>query len=138
MPASNLPFWHPQQRITLSPYPAKHHPLHFPSPSHPQYYRFRDRAALIMLVAPALLAAGMARVEVLRSTSASSPLSPPSSSSTSLLGWGVAGEGLLGNAGMLSFAPGLMTGVQLYLSWLAYFYLAMSMRENVLMVRGES
>ena len=35
-----------------------------------------------------------------------------------------------------SFAPGLMTGVQLYLTWLCYFYLALSLRENVLMVNG--
>lgn len=28
------------------------------------------------------------------------------------------------------------TAVQLYLTWLGYFYLAMSLRENVLMVNG--
>lgn len=29
-----------------------------------------------------------------------------------------------------------MSGVQIYLTWLCYFYLALSLRENVLMVNG--
>jgi hypothetical protein len=35
-----------------------------------------------------------------------------------------------------SFAPTLMTGLQLYLTWLCYFYVALALRENVLMMNG--
>ena len=48
-----------------------------------QYYKFRDRSALIMLLGPGLLAVGMARAEAVRGQSLSADL---------------------------SYAPGLMTG----------------------------
>jgi hypothetical protein len=73
-----------------------------------QYYRFRDRSAIIMLVWACLLAFGMARASAVREKQHQGH----------------------------TFAPGLMTGVQLYLTWLCYFYLALSLRENVLMVNG--
>ena len=82
------------------------------------YYRFRDRSAVIMLVVPGLLALGMARVEALRGSFSSPSFSP------------------FGPLSAFSFAPGLMTLTQIYLAWLAFFYLAMSLRENVLMVNG--
>jgi len=47
-----------------------------------QYYRFRDRSALVMLIGPGLLAIGMARAEAVMSQTANN----------------------------LSYAPGLMTG----------------------------
>lgn len=50
-----------------------------------QYYKFRDRSALIMLLGPGLLAVGMARAEAVRGQSLSADL---------------------------SYAPGLMTGTQ--------------------------
>lgn len=73
-----------------------------------EYHSFRDRSALIMLAGPALLWLGMQRANVLQKQRADGH----------------------------TFAPGLMTGVQAYLLWLSYFYLAMALRENVLMVNG--
>ncbi|KAG1676071.1 hypothetical protein FOA52_014936 [Chlamydomonas sp. UWO 241] len=73
-----------------------------------EYYRFRDSCALIMLISSGLLAIGMARAQVLKDT-------------------GVEGY---------TFAPTLMTGLQLYLTWLCYFYVALALRENVLMMNG--
>eukprot|EP00798_Chlamydomonas_sp_ICE-L_P022842 gene22842-30016_t len=70
--------------------------------------RFRVKSAYIMLFAPALLAFGMHKTMMLVGTRASTH----------------------------SFTPVVMTGVQSYLIWLSYFYMAMSMRENVLMVNG--
>lgn len=38
--------------------------------------------------------------------------------------------------GQLTLTPPLMTGMQLYLAWVAYFYLAVALRECVLLVNG--
>ncbi|EFJ42661.1 hypothetical protein VOLCADRAFT_119332 [Volvox carteri f. nagariensis] len=73
-----------------------------------EYHRFRDTSAAVMLLGPLSLVVGMSWVE--------------------------RHQGLPFGTGALT--PWLLTGVQLYLAWLSYFYLAMALRENVLYVNG--
>ncbi|GIM05554.1 hypothetical protein Vretimale_10012 [Volvox reticuliferus] len=73
-----------------------------------EYHRFRDTSAAVMLLGPLSLVLGMS--------------------------WADRHQGVPFGTGMLT--PWLLTGVQLYLGWLAYFYLAMALRENVLYVNG--
>ncbi|KAG2453171.1 hypothetical protein HYH02_002495 [Chlamydomonas schloesseri] len=73
-----------------------------------EYHAFRDNAALIMLLGPLSLVLGMS--------------------------WADRHQGVALGTGTLT--PWLQTGVQLYLAWLSYFYLAMALRENVLYVNG--
>ncbi|KAJ9516169.1 hypothetical protein QJQ45_024600 [Haematococcus lacustris] len=82
-----------------------------------EYHKFRDRAALVMLVVPLLLVLGMRRADTLRDQAQS---------------------GSRGGVPQLTFTPGLMTVTQLYLLWLGYFYLALALRENVLLVNGSA
>ncbi|KAL6752732.1 TMPIT-like protein [Haematococcus lacustris] len=82
-----------------------------------EYHKFRDRAALVMLVVPLLLVLGMRRADTLRDQAQSSSR---------------------GGVPQLTFTPGLMTVTQLYLLWLGYFYLALALRENVLLVNGSA
>lgn len=73
-----------------------------------EYHRFRDTSALVMLLGPMALVLGMT--------------------------WSDRAQAVPFFQGRLT--PGLLTGVQVYLAWLSYFYLAMALRENVLYVNG--
>eukprot|EP01026_Neomeris_dumetosa_P021553 TRINITY_DN1881_c0_g1_i1.p1 TRINITY_DN1881_c0_g1~~TRINITY_DN1881_c0_g1_i1.p1 ORF type:complete len:374 (-),score=46.18 TRINITY_DN1881_c0_g1_i1:129-1250(-) len=74
-----------------------------------EYHQFRDRMALILLIMPALLVIGMKRADMRQAASELYTLTPP-----------------------------LLTGVQVNLAFLMYFYIAMALRENVLMVNGSN
>ncbi|GLC41998.1 hypothetical protein PLESTB_001057100 [Pleodorina starrii] len=73
-----------------------------------EYHRFRDTSAAVMLLGPLSLVVGMS--------------------------WADKHQGVVFGTGTLT--PWLLTGVQMYLAWLSYFYLAMALRENVLYVNG--
>lgn len=53
-----------------------------------------------------------------------------------LLGFRAAQEISAESPDALTLAPPLLVGFQLYLAWLLFFYVSMSLRENVLMVNG--
>lgn len=72
-----------------------------------EYHAFRKRAVWLMGVAPMLLYLGMKRADH------------------------VVTEGH-----SMSLAPPLLTGIQAYFAWLCYFYVAMALRESVLLVNG--
>lgn len=74
-----------------------------------EYHEFRDRSVWVMIVGPLLLLVGMRRADALQSKSE-----------------------------QYTLTPALMTGWQLYLAWLSYFYAAMALRENVLQVNGSN
>eukprot|EP01025_Chloroclados_australasicus_P020156 TRINITY_DN2118_c0_g1_i2.p1 TRINITY_DN2118_c0_g1~~TRINITY_DN2118_c0_g1_i2.p1 ORF type:complete len:396 (-),score=37.94 TRINITY_DN2118_c0_g1_i2:168-1355(-) len=74
-----------------------------------EYHKFRDRMAFILLVMPALLVIGMHRADLRRAADEPYTLTPP-----------------------------LLTGVQVNLVFLTYFYIAMALRENVLLVNGSN
>eukprot|EP00195_Chlamydomonas_chlamydogama_P011102 CAMPEP_0202891522 /NCGR_PEP_ID=MMETSP1392-20130828/1564_1 /ASSEMBLY_ACC=CAM_ASM_000868 /TAXON_ID=225041 /ORGANISM="Chlamydomonas chlamydogama, Strain SAG 11-48b" /LENGTH=393 /DNA_ID=CAMNT_0049575303 /DNA_START=71 /DNA_END=1252 /DNA_ORIENTATION=- len=76
-----------------------------------EYHAFRDRSAWYMLLGPMLLILAMRYTDVLR-----------------VWGHGVDMPH--------TFSPLIMTGFQLYLLWLTYFYLALALRENVLLING--
>ncbi|KAI8477218.1 MAG: TMPIT-like protein [Monoraphidium minutum] len=72
-----------------------------------EYHAFRSRAVPVMFVVPLILFIGMRRADAV-----------------------AAGKG------HLTLTPPLMTGMQLYLAWMAYFYLTLALRECVLLVNG--
>lgn len=74
-----------------------------------EYHSFRDRAVWIMMVVPLALVLGLRRADQMKDNQ----------------------EGF-------TFTPFLMTGVQFYLAWLSYYYLALAIRENVLLMNGSN
>ena len=74
-----------------------------------EYHAFRDRSSMVLLGFAALLLLGLRRADARRAAGEPFTLTPP-----------------------------FMVGMQLYLSWLLYFYTAMSLRENVLKVTAPS
>jgi len=128
-----------------------------------EYYGFRNRSAVVMAVVPVLLYLGMRRADAVRralnasgglsSSSASFASASSSSSSSSAAAAGAArprspewalaprvllGQGLAVVEAPYTLTPPLMTGLQAYLVWLAYFYTSMALRECVLLVNGSS
>jgi hypothetical protein len=130
-----------------------------------EYYAFRNRSALLMAVFPFMLYLGMRRADVVRHALSSGgggggvqqPASSSSTSSSSSSSSLFAGEWalsprlllprLLSRAGLAhavvdaapyTLTPPLMTGLQAYLVWLAYFYTSMALRECVLLVNGSA
>lgn len=118
-----------------------------------EYYAFRNRSALLMAVFPFMLYLGMRRADVVRHALAGEPVRSPSSSSSSPFAgeWALSPRlllpRLLSRAGLAhavvdaapyTLTPPLMTGLQAYLVWLAYFYTSMALRECVLLVNGSA
>ncbi|KAF5842206.1 TMPIT-like protein [Dunaliella salina] len=89
-----------------------------------EYHRFRDKSALVMLLLPAMLLLGLRRADALREASARQEAGLEEHLSFS------------SPFAKYTFVPGLMTGVQFYFLWLGYFYLAVALRESVLLVNG--
>eukprot|EP00879_Flechtneria_rotunda_P014396 GHRR01015043.1.p1 GENE.GHRR01015043.1~~GHRR01015043.1.p1 ORF type:complete len:355 (+),score=96.59 GHRR01015043.1:428-1492(+) len=73
-----------------------------------EYHAFRNKAVWIMGTAPLLLYLGMKRADHISVDGKHS----------------------------ISLTPPLLTGLQAYLAWLCYFYVAMALRECVLLVNG--
>jgi hypothetical protein len=120
-----------------------------------EYYAFRNRSALLMAVVPLLLYLGMRRADAVMMTSATggvmgaegaANLNNPRLRSSEwalaprvlLLWWGQRGLPAVLEAAPYTLTPPLMTGLQAYLVWLAYFYTSMALRECVLLVNGSA
>jgi hypothetical protein len=117
-----------------------------------EYYAFRNRSALLMAVFPLVLYLGMRRADVVRhALSAASPHHPHNQNQHTAGGWSLSPRlllpRLLSRAGLAhavvdaapyTLTPPLMTGLQAYLVWLAYFYTSLALRECVLLVNGSA
>jgi len=75
------------------------------------YHAFRSRAVWIMFFVPLMLYLGMKRADSVS-------------------------KGTKYHHSTLTLTPPLLTGFQAYLAWLAYFYVAMALRECVLLLNG--
>lgn len=74
-----------------------------------EYHTFRNQATMIMVVIPLAIYLGFWRADALKENRERYTLTPP-----------------------------LMTVMQAYLAWLSYFYLALALRESVLLVNGSN
>ncbi|KAF8072837.1 CBR1 [Scenedesmus sp. PABB004] len=88
-----------------------------------EYHAFRNRAVVIMGTVPMALYLGMKRADALHLAHHGTHPAPPPR-----LG--------LGAHAHVSLTPALLTGLQAYFAWLCYFYVAMALRECVLLVNG--
>eukprot|EP00878_Enallax_costatus_P012838 GHUV01013406.1.p1 GENE.GHUV01013406.1~~GHUV01013406.1.p1 ORF type:complete len:304 (+),score=84.96 GHUV01013406.1:241-1152(+) len=73
-----------------------------------EYHAFRNKAVWVMGTMPMLLYLGMKRADHVTE----------------------------GGKDKITLTPALLTGLQVYLAWLCYFYVAMALRECVLLVNG--
>ncbi|MEW5296799.1 MAG: hypothetical protein WDW36_000052 [Sanguina aurantia] len=73
--------------------------------------RFRDSSAWVMLLGPLTLFLGLERADTVKAHASAGFHTP-------------------------TMTPWFMTGIQVYLAWMAYFYLAMALRESILRVNG--
>jgi hypothetical protein len=119
-----------------------------------EYYAFRNRSALLMAIVPLLLYLGMRRADAVLSVSSGGGSGSYGSSNQPhhllrssewalaprvlLMWWGQRGLPAVLEAAPYTLTPPLMTGLQGYLVWLAYFYTSMALRECVLLVNGSA